>query len=124
MKLLLDTHVVLWWRLDSARLKAPVRRRIGSVAIVWVSAASGWEVAIKQTLGKLRLSDSFASMVADSQFDELPITLRHTEQVTGLPAYHTDPFDRLLVAQAQVEGATVVSHDRQFEQYDVPMLWV
>ena len=124
MKLLLDTHVVLWWRLDSARLKGQARRRIASADIVWVSAASGWEVAIKQTLGKLKLADSFAAMVGDSQFDELPVTLRHAEQVATLPAYHADPFDRMLVAQAQVEGATVVSHDRQFERYDVTMLWV
>jgi PIN domain nuclease of toxin-antitoxin system len=124
VKLLLDTHVVLWWRLDSACLKAQVRKRIASAEIVWVSAASGWEVAIKQSLGRLKLTESFSSMVADSQFDELPITLRHAEQITSLPAYHADPFDRMLVAQAQVEGATVVSHDRQFEGYDVTMLWV
>ncbi len=124
MKLLLDTHVVLWWRLDSPRLKATVRRRIAAADIVWVSAASGWEAAIKQTLGKLTLADSFTEMVIDSAFDELPITLRHAEHVATLPSYHADPFDRMLVAQAQIEGATVVTHDRQFEPYDVATLWV
>ena len=124
MKLLLDTHVVLWWRTDSARLNGAVRRAIGTAEVAWVSAASGWEVAIKQSLGKLRLDDSFAAMVADSDFQELPVTLAHAEELPALPPHHTDPFDRMLIAQARVEGATVVTHDRQFDGYDVPILWV
>lgn len=123
MKLLLDTHVVLWWRTDSARLKPPVRRAIGTADIAWVSAASGWEIAIKQALGKLRMQESFGEMVATSDFLELPITLRHTEQLSAMPAHHADPFDRMLIAQARVEGATIVTHDRQFQIYDVPVLW-
>ena len=124
MKLLLDTHVVLWWRLDSRRLRRNVRQRIATADIVWVSAASGWEVAIKQSLGKLTLADSFRSMVEDSDFDELPVTLRHAEHVFVLPPHHADPFDRMLIAQARIEGATVVTHDPQFEQYDVPLVRV
>jgi len=122
VKLLLDTHVVLWWRTDSPRLKPAVRRAIGTADIVWVSAASGWEVAIKQSLGKLRMLDSFAAMVADSDFLELPITLKHAERVAELPGHHTDPFDRMLVAQAGLEGATIVTRDSQFEAYEVPLL--
>jgi PIN domain nuclease of toxin-antitoxin system len=121
--LLLDTHVVLWWRLDSRRLKAAVRNAIGGADIVWVSAASGWEAAIKQQLGKLRLHDSFGTLVASSDFSELSVTLRHADQLVTLPPHHTDPFDRMLIAQAQVEGATVVTHDRQFAPYDVRILW-
>ena len=124
MRLLLDTHVVLWWRLDSARLKRAVRQRIATADVVWVSAASGWEAAIKQGLGKLRLADSFPWMVEDSDFDELPVTLRHAEQVAALPPHHADPFDRMLIAQARVEGATIVTHDTQFERYDVPVFLV
>jgi PIN domain nuclease of toxin-antitoxin system len=124
VKLLLDTHVVLWWRLDSRRLRRNVRQRIATADIVWVSAASGWEVAIKQSLGKLTLADSFRSMVEDSDFDELPVTLRHAEHVFVLPPHHADPFDRMLIAQARVEGAAVVTHDPQFEQYDVPLVRV
>ena len=124
MKLLLDTHVVLWWRLDSSRLVRAVRQRIATADVVWVSAASGWEAAIKQGLGKLSLADSFLWMVEDSDFDELPVTLRHAEQVAMLPPHHTDPFDRMLIAQARVEGATIVTHDPQFERYDVPVLRV
>ena len=124
MKLLLDTHVVLWWRLDSARLRRPVRQRIATADVVWVSAASGWEAAIKQSLGKLTLADAFSWMVSDSDFDELPVTLRHADEVAALPPHHADPFDRMLVAQARVEGATIVTHDSQFERYDVPVVQV
>ena len=124
MKLLLDTHVVLWWRSDSPRLKRDVRRAIGTADLVWVSAASGWEVAIKQALGRLRIADPFADMVADSDFLELSVTLRHAGQLTTLPPHHTDPFDRMLIAQARVEGATIVTHDRHFEPYDVPVIWM
>jgi PIN domain nuclease of toxin-antitoxin system len=122
--LLLDTHVFLWWRTDSGRLKRNVRGAIAEAERVWISAASAWEATIKQRLGKLRLSDSFAWMVQDSHFDELPITVRHADRVADLPPHHADPFDRMLIAQALVERATVVTHDRQFADYDVPILWV
>ena len=123
MTLLLDTHVVLWWRLDSPRLKRAARHAIATADLVWVSAASGWEVAIKQGLGKLRLADPFRAMVTSSEFEELPVTLRHSEQLATLAPHHTDPFDRMLVAQAQVEGATIVTHDPRFRPYDVPIVW-
>ena len=122
--LLLDTHIVLWWRQDSRRLSSTIRRTIASAEHVLVSAASGWEVAIKVGTGKLRLADSFAWMVNDSGFTELPVTLAHTERVAMLPRHHHDPFDRLLIAQALAEGATVVTHDVQFKPYDVPVVWV
>ena len=123
MTLLLDTHVVLWWRLDSPRLKRGARDAIATADLVWVSAVSGWEVAIKQGLGKLRLADPFVLMVEASEFGELPVTLRHAERVATLPLHHTDPFDRMLVAQAQVEGATLVTHDRAFQPYGIPVVW-
>ena len=123
MKLLLDTHVVLWWRLDSPRLKGGARDAIATADLVWVSAVSGWEVAIKQGLGKLRLADPFVSMVEASEFGELSVTLRHAEQVATLASHHTDPFDRMLVAQAQVEGATLVTHDQAFRPYGIPIVW-
>lgn len=123
MTLILDTHVVLWWRVNSPRLKQPAREAIGTSELVWVSAASGWEVSIKQALGRLQLADSFASMVSASEFLELPITLRHTEELAELPPHHADPFDRMLIAQARVERATLVTHDRRFQPYNVPIVW-
>jgi PIN domain nuclease of toxin-antitoxin system len=124
VKLLLDTHVVLWWRADSTQLTRAARRTIASAAEILVSAASGWEVAVKVSVGKLRLADSFAWMVSESGFTELSVNLAHAERVTMLPRHHRDPFDRMLVAQAQAESATLVTHDRRFTPYDVPVIWV
>ena len=123
MSLLLDTHVLLWWRLDSRRLREDARRHIEGAARVFVSAASGWEVAIKVDKGRLRLKDPFLRLVEASGFQKLPVTLEHAERLIGLPNHHKDPFDRMLVAQAQVEGLTLVSHDRAFEPYGVPVIW-
>ena len=123
MRLLLDTHVFLWWRLDSRRLRKDARQAIATADVVWVSAASAWEAAIKQSLGRLVLDDPFAEMVDDSAFSALDVTFAHAARTALLPAHHTDPFDRMLVAQALVEGATLVSHDRLLQPYDVPILW-
>lgn len=123
MKLLLDTHVVLWWQRDDRRLKAPARRAIASAGLVWVSAASGWEVAIKTMLGRLRMDEPLHVTLAADDFTELPITLRHTAELTTLPPHHADPFDRVLLAQARVEGAAIVSHDRALAPYGVPIIW-
>ena len=123
MSLLLDTHVVLWWRLDSRRLHADARRLIEIDDLVFVSAASGWEVAVKVGRGRLRLKDPFSGLVEASGFRKLPVTFEHTERLADLPRHHGDPFDRMLVAQAQVEGLTLVSHDRALEPYGVPVIW-
>jgi PIN domain nuclease of toxin-antitoxin system len=123
MKLLLDTHVVLWWQRDDRRLNAAARRAIAEADIVWVSAVSGWEAAIKSALGRLRLSEPFKVLVGADDFTELPVTLAHTERLEALPTHHADPFDRMLVAQALVERATLVSHDRLLAPYGAAMLW-
>jgi PIN domain nuclease of toxin-antitoxin system len=123
VKLLLDTHVLLWWQRDDRRLNAAARRAIAGADLVWVSAASGWEVAIKSALGRLRLDEPFRVLVAADDFTELPLTLAHTERLQSLPAHHSDPFDRILVAQALVERATIVSHDRALEPYCADILW-
>jgi PIN domain nuclease of toxin-antitoxin system len=123
VKLLLDTHVVLWWQRDDRRLKENARRAIAAADLVWVSAASGWEVAIKSALGRLRLTEPLHLTIGADDFTELPLTLRHTAELRALPPHHADPFDRALVAQAIVEGATIVSHDRAMAPYDVPMIW-
>ena len=123
MKLLLDTHVVLWWVDDDRRLGREARRAIATADYVWVSAASGWEVATKIAKRQLRVSEPLRLTVSADSFTELPFTLKHAEELERLPFHHRDPFDRILVAQARVEGATIVTHDRDLEPYGVPMIW-
>jgi PIN domain nuclease of toxin-antitoxin system len=119
MILLLDTHVVLWWQRDDRRLNRAARQ----ADIVWVSAVSGWEAAIKTALGRLRLDEPFSVLLGADDFAELPMTLAHTTRLHEMPPHHGDPFDRMLVAQALTERATIVSHDRALAPYGVPMLW-
>jgi PIN domain nuclease of toxin-antitoxin system len=84
---------------------------------------SGWEVAIKLALGRLTLSEPFDVLLAADGFTELPLTLAHATQLPTIAPRHTDPFDRVLLAQARVEQATLVTHDRALEPYGVPILW-
>lgn len=123
MRLLLDTHVVLWWQTDDRRLGREARKAIATADIVWVSAVSGWEASIKVAQGRLRLDEKFRLLIAVDGFTELPVNLTHTERLLDLPAHHADPFDRLLVAQALAERATLVSHDRALEPYGAEMIW-
>jgi len=121
--LLLDTHVVLWWQRDDRRLGREARDAIATADVVWVSAVSGWEVAIKTALGRLGLDEPFAALIAADDLTELPMTLAHTGRLQELPVHHTDPFDRMLVAQALSEQATLVTHDRAFEPYGPKVIW-
>lgn len=123
MRLLLDTHVFLWWSEDDPRLKDEVRRAILEADLVVVSAASAWETAIKTALGKLRIRIPFEDAVEINRFAKLPVEFRHAAAVTALPPHHGDPFDRMLVAQALTEGLTLVTHDRRLAPYGVPVLW-
>jgi len=92
--------------------------------IVFVSAASAWEAAIKAAVGRLELPDTIEAGVLASGFEKLLITFSHAERAAGLPPHHRDPFDRMLVGQAQAEGLTLITHDRLLEPYDVEILWV
>ena len=123
MTLLLDTHAFLWWRLDSRKLKRAARESIAAADVVFVSAASVWEITIKQALGRITVAEPLPAMIHASEFTPLSITVEHAERVGLLPPHHADPFDRMLVAQALVEGATIVSHDDQLDPYGVPMIW-
>lgn len=123
MRLLLDTHVFLWWRENSPRLKPDVRRAVSQAEAAYVSAATAWEIAIKVALGKLQVPGPVEPAVAQSGFGKLPVEFRHAAAVMALPAHHGDPFDRMLIAQALTEGLTLVTHDRQLAPYGVPVLW-
>lgn len=124
MRLLLDTHVILWWLEDSDELSDQVKDLLDTEPTVHLSAVSAWEIAIKQSLAKLDGPDDLAERVRDSQFTSLPITAGHGVRAGRLPALHRDPFDRILVAQAQIEGMTVVTRDKWIPQYDVPVMAV
>ena len=122
MRILLDTHVFLWWR-AGRDMRAEAMDAIRTADDVFVSAACAWEVAIKSALGKLRLTASFADGVAQSGFVPLPINLHHAAAAGELPPHHRDPFDRMLVAQARLERLTLVSHDRRLEPYGAAIIW-
>ena len=124
MRLLLDTHAWLWWLSDDRRLGRRARQALGNPRReVYVSAASAWEIAIKAALGKLRMAKAdLESEIGANGFLELPIRTRHALQVGRLAPVHEDPFDRMLVAQAQVEDLAVVTGDPIFERYGVPVL--
>lgn len=120
--LLLDSEVLIWWDANDRRLGRNARAHIQDAEDVYVSAASAWEIMIKAALGKLRTSRQPSAAVADAAFRPLPITFEHAEAVITLPPHHRDPFDRLIIATAQVEGLTVVTSDSQFRLYEVPLI--
>ena len=122
-RLLLDTHVFLWWAEgDVRRIKPATRDVIAATASIHVSYASAWELAVKRALKKMHLSVTFARALEINNFSALPITLEHVERVASLPPHHGDPFDRMLVVQAQHEGLMLVTHDDVIGRYDVPVL--
>ena len=123
MRLILDTHAFLWWREDSAKLERTVRDAIARADVVVFSAVSAWEIAIKLGLGKLRASSPLEAVFDPPGFSKLPLSASHALALSNLPTHHRDPFDRMLIAQAQIEGLTVVTHDRRFEPYAVQVLW-
>ena len=124
MRLLLDTHVLLWWLADDRRLKAAERRAISDGgALVYVSAVTFWEIAIKRSLGRLDLDVEVLEQELEAGgMLELPVKWRHAKTTATLPHHHEDPFDRMLVAQGQTEGLTLVSYDKAFKDYDVALL--
>jgi PIN domain nuclease of toxin-antitoxin system len=122
-RLLLDTHTLLWWLADDARLGPQARSLIADAHNeVCVSAASLWEISIKKALGKLTGPDGLDNIVEQEGFSKLPITLFHAEQAGALPALHRDPFDRMLVSQARSEGMEVLTRDAALAGYGVRTL--
>ena len=121
--MLIDAHALLWFLAgDSKRITKALRTRIEAEAML-VSTATLWEIAIKVGLGKLEAPDDLPARVEQLGFESLPVTADHAWQVRDLPSHHRDPFDRLLIAQAQVERLPVVTADPSFAAYDVTVVW-
>jgi PIN domain nuclease of toxin-antitoxin system len=118
VNLLLDTHIYLWFVMQSPRLPKTVYRQIEATPVVYVSAASLWEAVIKIQLNKLAADpDQLAAKIADSGFQELPVSVLHTLALEQLPLHHRDPFDRILLAQAQVEHLRLLTGDSSLKPY-------
>jgi PIN domain nuclease of toxin-antitoxin system len=123
-RLLVDTHVLLWWLNDDAPLSQTAREVLADPANEpLVSAASVWEIAIKRSLGKLSAPADLPDRIVEEGFSWLAITPAHTWQVRDLPTHHRDPFDRLLVAQALTEGLPILTADARFGDYGVDTRW-
>lgn len=122
-RLLLDTNTLLWWLSDSPSLGASAREAIIEPRNeVYVSAASTWEISIKRAIGKLKAPDDMDSIVEEEGMLKLPITLFHGDQAGSLPDIHKDPFDRMLIAQAQAEGLVIITADSMFQQYNIRLM--
>lgn len=128
MRLLLDTHALLWWLAGNQSLSPRAKAAIADEANeILVSAASAWEVATKHRNGKLPFAAAIVidlpKTIQDQGFTELPITLRHGQAAGSLPGPHRDPFDRMLIAQAMLEDLVLVSNEQPFDVYGVRRLW-
>jgi PIN domain nuclease of toxin-antitoxin system len=128
LRLLLDTHALLWWLADDPALSVGAREAIAEPGnLVFVSAASAWEITTKNRIGKLPgaalFSNRLGEIIALQGFLELPISVAHAEKAGSLPGAHRDPFDRMLIAQAVAGGLTLVSNERLFDAFGVARLW-
>ena len=125
MRILLDTHLLLWWMSGGPSLSKTARALIEDPEnAIFVSAASLWEIWLKQSLKKVRLPAGFMEALAEESFENLPVTGAHARQVARLPWHHRDPFDRMLIAQAQVEGLRLATADEALVAYGDTVLHV
>ena len=123
MRLLLDTHVLLWSLTEPRRLSPRTRDALQDAGNeVFVSSVSGWEIAVKRALGKLKAPVNLEAAVRKQEFIPLNLTFHHAEQAGALPQHHGDPFDRMLVAQAQAEGLILVTRDAHIQLYGIPTM--
>ncbi len=124
MDLLLDTHVFLWWDLGSSELGVSASAAIrDSSNRVLVSAAVGWEIAIKRKLGRPVFDGAVSDAIAANGFSALPISVEDAEWTEAVPPHHQDPFDRIMIAQSQRLGLVLVTADVQIRRYEAPILW-
>lgn len=120
---LLDTQIFIWWLADDRRLKNPIRKTLtDSNYVTYLSIASLWEMAIKKSKGKLKLSRSLEWIVNNSDFSTVAIELTHILELEKLPHHHEDPFDRILIAQAKSENLTLITSDRKIWKYNIKIL--
>jgi len=123
VRVLLDTHIFLWWNGQPQMIAGPLRGAIADPANeIYVSAASVWEIAIKRAIGKLGFAQRIVEVILAHRFQLLPITGQHAEHAAELPRHHADPFDRLLVAQAYLERMILGTQDQQISPYGVPTI--
>ncbi len=128
MKALLDTHAFLWWITDFSRLSKKAFEYISNGNNeLYLSSVSCWELAIKENLGRIELPDRIEMLIADelriNSIKPLFISINHALNITNLPNLHRDPFDRMLISQAQIEGLSIVSRDAVIPKYDVEVIW-
>ena len=123
MKLLLDTHIILWWLTQDRKLSQTETAIITDPDnLVFVSAATAWEIAVKKMIGKLEAPDDLPAALAANDFLELPITIEHTQKIYLVPLHHHDPFDRMMVAQAISEDLTLMTRDPKIALYDIRII--
>jgi PIN domain nuclease of toxin-antitoxin system len=120
--LLLDSHVALWWLNDDPQLGTRARAAIVDANVVYVSAVTPWELGIKRALGKLSFPEGLSALLIEQGFESLPIRSEHAERAPELPRHHGDPFDRMLLAQAELEQLCIVTADLQFDAYGADLL--
>lgn len=123
MKYLLDTHILLQWLNNDRTLSHKISEIIANPDnIIFVSSVNTWEITIKKSLGKLEAPNDIEKAIEANDFQKLPITIEHSTYIANLPLYHKDPFDRLLIAQAIVEGLTLLTCDTQIPKYSVHII--
>jgi PIN domain nuclease of toxin-antitoxin system len=128
MRYLLDTHSFLWWNMDDPQLSSIAKEIIGDGNNeIFLSAATAWEIAIKAARGRLALPENptryFSNRLNLHGFQALPIQIQHAAQVHKLPMHHADPFDRLLIAQSQLESMPLISVDAEIRKYEIEVIW-
>ncbi len=120
MKILLDTHILLWWLNQDQKLSSAQTAMITDPDnLVFVSAVTAWEIAVKKMTGKLEAPDDLPAALAANNFLELPITIEHSQRLYRLPLHHQDPFDRMMVAQAMSEDLILMTRDSQIASYEI-----
>jgi PIN domain nuclease of toxin-antitoxin system len=120
MKILLDTHILIWWLSEASRLsQTEIDLITDSDNFIFVSAATAWEIAVKKMIGKLEAPDDLPAALAVNNFLELPITIEHSQKLYQLPLHHNDPFDRIMIAQAISEDLTFMTRDAKIALYDI-----